>query len=125
VRVVVFSNRRLGASAELFVSKSVAIAMLHEVASAAGPWASGRWELELVRWLEQRAERVAQSLDVSEIAWTPDHFSIQRAFLIDAIRRAAALSEHASALLHWAAMIEQHPRESVQFGRRWHWALSG
>jgi hypothetical protein len=119
--VVVFSNRRLGASAELFVSPPVATAMLHATAATARPMASGRWETELVRWLDQCATEDGVALDVSEIAWTPEHFELQRSFLIDAIRRAAAVSEHASALERWARMIEAHPSESVQVGRRWHW----
>jgi hypothetical protein len=119
--VVVFSNRRMGPSAELFVSPPVAAAMLRATASSARPSASGRWENELVRWLEQRAADVPAALDVADIAWTPEHFELQRTFVIDAIRRAAAISEHASALQRWARMIEVHPSDSVQVGRRWHW----
>ena len=119
--MVVFSNRRLGARAELIVSPPVAAEMLRTTAESARPFASGRWENELVRWLEQRAESPT-SLDVSEIAWTPEHFGVQRSFLIDAIRRAGAVSEHGPALFHWARMIEAHPTESVQVGRRWEWA---
>ena len=121
--MVVFSNRRLGARAELIVSPPVAAEMLRATAATARPMATGRWELELVRWLEQRAGS-ATGVDVSEIAWTPEHFGVQRGFLIDAIRRAAAVSEHGPALLHWARMIEAHPTDSVQVGRRWEWMLS-
>ena len=121
--MVVLSNRRLGPRAELLVSRPVAAAMLRAVAESARPSASGRWELELVRWLEQRAG-AGSDLDVADIAWTPDHFAVQRSFLIDSIRRAAAVSEHGSALLRWAAMIEAHPSTSVQVGRRWEWSLS-
>jgi hypothetical protein len=121
--VVVFSNRRLGARSELIVSPPVAAGMLRDTAACARPGATGRWEIELVRWLEHRARESIDAfglgLDVSEIAWTPEHFEVQRSFLIGAIRRAAAISEHASALRRWAAMIEAHPRDSVQVGRRW------
>jgi len=119
--MVVFSNHRLGPAAELLVSDDVAIAMLKATAAAAAPLARARWELELERWLAARANGVAGVLDVSEIAWTPDHFEPQRRFLVDAIARAALWSPHAAALERWRRMIEAHPRDSVQFGRRWHW----
>lgn len=122
--MVVFSNRRLGARSELLVSPPVAAAMLRDTAAAARPAATGRWELELVRWLEQRAADGSIDLDVGDIAWTPEHFEIQRAFLIDAIRRASAMSEHASALRRWTQMIESHPRDCVVVGRRWHWSVN-
>ncbi len=122
------SNRRLGPAAELLVSAAVAEAMLRETAAAARPAAEGRWEHELVRWLEERAGppgptpegRPAEAaLDVSEIAWTPDNFERQKQFLLRAIEQAAEISEHARALRRWSRMIEAHPRDSVQFGRRW------
>src|SRR5262249_29625093 len=53
--MVVFSNRRLGPSAELLVSHEAAGELLREVAAAAGPWAQARWEHELVEWLEHCA----------------------------------------------------------------------
>src|ERR1700761_3901501 len=121
--VVVFTNERLGASSELIVSDEVAAAMLFATAEAASRAAEARWEHELVRWLEARA-RVAtrvDALDVGDIAWTPDHFEAQRRFLIDAIVRGALGSEHAAALDRWRRMIEAHPRDSVQVGRRWQW----
>jgi hypothetical protein len=123
VVVVVFTNERLGASAELIVSDEVAAAMLFATAEAASRAAEARWEHELVRWLEARA-RVAtrvEALDVGDIAWTPDHFETQRRFLIDAITRGSLGSEHAAALDRWRRMIEAHPRDSVQVGRRWQW----
>jgi hypothetical protein len=128
----VLSNRRLGPAAELLVSPAVAEAMLRQAAAAARLEADARWEQELVRWLEGRAsppeEATAGSsrgrpvhtvIDVSEIAWTPDNFERQRRFLLRAIERAAETSEHARALRLWAQMIEAHPSDSVQFGRRW------
>lgn len=124
--MIVLSNRRLGPAAELLVSAAVAEAMLRATAAAARPAADARWEQELVHWLEDRAERLAgpgrlaeSVLDVGEIAWTPENFDRQRRFLLGAIDRAAAASEHARALGRWARMIEAHPRDSVQFGRRW------
>ena len=106
--------------------------MLRATAAAARPAAEARWEQELVRWLEGRARPAegatpessrgrptATIIDVAEIAWTPENFDRQRRFLLQAIAQAAEISEHARALRLWARMIEAHPRESVQFGRRW------
>jgi hypothetical protein len=120
--MVVFSNRRLGPSAELLVSDEVASAMLFATAATARPVAQARWERELVEWLERRA--AAKVHDVGEIAWTPDHFEAQRQFLTDAIAKAAMESEHATALLRWRGLIEAHPRDSVQVGRRWQWEVT-
>ena len=127
--MVVFSNHRLGPSVELVVSNEVAAAMLQAVADAMRSRADARWEQELVRWLDERAaaSRRAPStaaLDVSEIAWTRDHFDEQRWFLVDALERATLASEHAPAIERWRHMIEAHPRDSVQFGRRWTWNAS-
>src|SRR5215213_7107458 len=72
--MVVFSNRRLGPSAELFVSIEVASTLLRETAAAARPVAEARWEVELVLWLDSRADAGSQVLDVADIAWTPEHF---------------------------------------------------
>jgi hypothetical protein len=119
--MVVFSNRRLGPSAELLVSREVASELLREVAAAARPPAQARWEHELVSWLERCAAARGTQIDVTDIAWTPEHFERQRRFLIDAIGRALASSRHGRALTRWCAMIEAHPRESVQVGRRWQW----
>jgi hypothetical protein len=119
--MLVFSNRRLGPSAELVVSREVGAELLREVAAAAEPLAQARWEHELVTWLERCAASSNTSLDVSDIAWTPEHFERQRGFLVDAIRRAAETSRNARSLVRWSGMIEAHPRESVQVGRRWQW----
>ena len=115
--MVVFSNHRLGASAELLVSEDVASAMLRATASEARPIAEARWELELVRWLDSRGP---DHVDVGDIAWTPDHFDAQRRFLVDAIARAATGSEHGAALDRWRRMIEAHPRDAIH-RRRWQW----
>jgi hypothetical protein len=119
--MVVFSNRRLGASAELLVSGEVAGELLREVAAAAHPSAQARWEHELVSWLERCAAAGNPQIDVGDIAWTPEHFERQRQFLIDAIQRAQDGSRHGRALTRWCGLIEAHPRESVQVGRRWQW----
>ena len=119
--MVVFSNHRIGPGAELLVSPEVAAELLREVAAAAGPSATGRWEHELVTWLDRVATSNATGFDVSDIAWTPEHFERQRGFLIAAIKGAMESSRNARALGRWLSMIEAHPRESVQVGRRWQW----
>jgi hypothetical protein len=127
--MIVFSNHRLGAASELLVSPLVAETMLRETAVAASSTANGWWERELVRWLRDRAGTSASaeagwpadSIDVGEVAWSPENFETQRQFLLAAIHEAARTSEHARALGRWAAMIEAHPRDSVQVGRRWIW----
>jgi hypothetical protein len=126
--MVVFSNHRLGPSAELLVSDDVARAILIATAAAARPLAEARWELELVRWLENRADppphQRSAVLDVADIAWTPEHFEHQRRFLLDAIAKASERADHALAFDRWRRMIEAHPAESVQVGRRWQWQIS-
>lgn len=122
--MVVFSNHRLGAAVELLVSHDVAIHMLQATAEAARPLAQGRWEHELVLWLEDRSRQPGTGLDVGELAWTPDNFERQKRFVADAIERAAGGSEHARALSLWRKMIEGHLREHVVVGRRWRWASS-
>ena len=120
--MVVYSNRRLGAAAELLVSPEVATAMLVDTAAAARPLAEGRWELELVLWLEDRAHRLPTDLDVDDIAWSPENFERQKRFVIDSIERAALTSPHARALHLWCRLFEAHPREHVVVGRRWQWS---
>jgi hypothetical protein len=119
--MVVFSNRRLGPSAELLMSREAAGELLREVAAAAGPSAQARWEHELVSWLERCAASSSAGIDVGDIAWTPEHFERQRRFLLEAVQRAQESSRHSRALSRWGGMIEAHPRESVQVGRRWQW----
>ena len=119
--MVVLSNHRLGPTVELLVSREAAAALLREVAAEAKPAAQARWEHELVTWLERWAASTTTTLDVSDIAWSPASFERQRSFLLDAIQRAAPSSAHARALTRWAHMIEAHPRDSVQVGRRWQW----
>lgn len=117
--MIVFSNQRLGPSAELFVSNEVATAMLLDTANAARPAATARWERELVEWLVRCAGSNVDHLDVAEIAWTPDHFEVQRQFLVNAIDSAATQSSHATALQRWRGFVAAHPRGCVQVGRRW------
>ena len=116
--MVVFSNQRLGAGAEMIVADDVAVEMLRATANQARPFAKARWEHELIEWLELRAG-CGPAFDVGDIAWTPDHFEAQRRFLLEAIARAAAESAHHLAFERWRRMIEAHPRESVLVGRRW------
>ena len=123
--MLVLSNQRLGPAAELLVSRPVGCALLAGVAEAARPIATAHWEHELVRWLEQQAAQIASTtapeirIDVADIAFTPNNFERQRRFLLEAIRRAPA--NHARALTRWADLIEAHPSDSVQFGRRFLW----
>ena len=116
--MIVFSNHRLGAAAELLVSAEVAGEMVRATAEAARPSATARWERELVGWLGDLGRRI-NNVDVGDIAWTPENFERQREFLLRAIEEAAQNCEHARALALWSRMIEAHPREFVQFGRRW------
>lgn len=122
--MVVLSNHRLGPLAEVLVSREAAGELLRQVAGAAATGAQARWEHELVSWLE-RCASCATALDVSDIAWTPEHFERQRSFLVGAIRLAARSSGHAAVMARWCALIEAHPRESVSFGRRWQWPTLG
>jgi uncharacterized membrane protein YccC len=124
--MLVFSNQRLGPAAELMVSREVAISLLRLVAEAARPFASAHWERELVRWLDEQAVRAqvthaAIMIDVGDIAFTPQHFDRQRRFLLEAIEEARAETPHSRFLTDWADLIKAHPRDSVQFGRRWVW----
>jgi hypothetical protein len=120
----VFSNRRRGAAAEVVVSEELAVAMLAGVAAAAGEAAGSHWERELTRWLTARAGTAAQggSLDVSDLAWSPENFLAQQQFVLSAIADAArAGGRESKALARWGALVEAHPRSFVQVGRRWNW----
>lgn len=124
--MLVFSNQRLGPAAELMVARDVAVSLLKLVAEAARPFANAYWERELVRWLDEQAvraavERAAISIDVGDIAFTPQHFDRQRRFLLEAIEEARAETPYARVLVDWADLIKAHPRDSVQVGRRWVW----
>ena len=117
----VLSNQSLGPAAELWMTHDTASEILRCVADAARPFASAVWERELVRWLDAQADRELTSIDVGDIAFTPQHFEAQRRFLIASIMQASMTSEHSRILAAWAALIEAHPSDSVQFGRRWIW----
>ena len=125
--MLVLSNRRVGPAAELTVSRAIGHSVFRDVAAAARPIANALWERELVRWLDEQAARIAAGhgheirIDVGDIAFTPQHFEHQRRFLLDAITLAHVQSEYSRALSAWADLIEAHPRDSVQFGRRWLW----
>jgi hypothetical protein len=125
--MLVFSNQRLGPAAELFVGDETASEILRSVADAARPIASAMWEHELVRWLDEQSTQQGKStrtIDVGDIAFTPQHFERQRRFLIEAIERAREASDHSRVLSAWAVLIEGYPSDSVQFGRRWIWHSS-
>ena len=122
--MVVYSNRRLGAAAELLVSSEVASALLVETAAAARPLAQGRWEQELVLWLEDRAHHLPLDLDVDDIAWSPENFERQQKFVVDAIGRAASGSTNRRALDLWCKLVAAHGRQYVQVGRRWQFRRS-
>ena len=117
----VLSNQSLGPAAELWMTHDTAVDILRSVAEVARPLARAVWERELVRWLEEQAVLSITSIDVGEIAFTPQHFEAQRRFLIASIMHASMVSEHSRILAAWAALIEAHPSDSVQFGRRWIW----
>jgi hypothetical protein len=125
--MLVFSNQRLGPTAELMVSRDVGAALVRAVAAAARAAAHSHWERELVRWLDERAQWIVAStarsitLDVGDIAFTPQHFDRQRRFLLEAIEGACADMRIARALTDWADLIKAHPRDSVQLSRRWIW----
>ena len=126
--MVVFSNQALGPAVDLLVSEDVARELLAEVAAAGqrimDSLAPARWEHELVRWLANRADATPVALDVCDIAWTPQHFDHQRAFLIAAIDQALVTSRQPRALGRWRQMIEAHPHQAVSVGRRWQWHAS-
>jgi hypothetical protein len=105
--------------------------------------AAARWERELVAWLGVRrgAVRAGQrpGLDLSEIAWTPERFPEQQAFLLAVIEAAAAGVERREdldaerrgdrdggrdlrhALGDLARLVAAYPRDTVVVGRRWTW----
>ena len=116
--MVVLSNRRLGPAAELVVSRRVAAEVFGAAAVVAASRADGRWERELAHWLSTRAI-APEDVDVGDIAWTPEHFESQRRFLLAVLEAACAGAADRRTLERWAALIEAHPRESVQVGRRW------
>ena len=116
--MVVFSNHRLGASAELLVSDDVAAidpARDRRRSPARSPRRGGSSSSCCGSTAAPSTRPTV--LDVTDIAWTPDHFEPQRRFLLDAILRAAAQADHALAFDRWRRMIEAHPADSVQVGQ--------
>ena len=95
--------------------------VLSETVEAARPFAKARWERELVMWLDSIATVGVAMLDVDDIAWTPEHFATQQVFLMQSIQRAALCGEHALVFERWRRMVEAHPADAVQVGRRWQW----
>jgi hypothetical protein len=125
------SSVRLDESRSVALSRT-AIDRLFAVLAASGDGrAEARWERELVAWLENRRDAVRTGdrpgLDLSEIAWTPERFPEQRAFLlalIDAAGETAAGRdpELEPALAALRGLAADYPREFVVVGRRWTWA---
>src|SRR5262245_863164 len=121
----VLSNLRMGY--ELAVPRPVAAHALGLAIAAATELAVDRWQRELAAWLGDR-QRAAiaggHGLDVSELAWTPDHFTEQQRFVIDALITAAAradVDDVRIALHRMAALVDGHDRTWVVVGRRWSW----
>lgn len=125
--MLVLSNQRIGPTAERMVARDIGASLVRSVAQVARASASSHWERELVRWLDERAQWIVSStsraivLDVSDIAFTPQHFDRQRRFLLDAIDGACADVRYVRVLTDWADLIKAHPRDSVQLSRRWIW----
>jgi len=94
--------------------------------SAATASARDRWQRELAAWLGEQARSLAGGgggFDVGDVAWTPNNFSDQQRFLVEAIAYAAAgeTGELRAALDRLAALIAGHDRAWVVVGRRWSW----
>jgi hypothetical protein len=134
------SNHRLGDARSVALSGAM-IDRLFAVLVATGEGrAAARWERELVAWLGARrgALRSGQrpGLDLSEIAWTPERFPEQQAFLLTLIEAAAAAVDRPEdrgserngerrdlrhALDDLARLVADYPRDTVVVGRRWSW----
>jgi hypothetical protein len=117
-----FSNARLGH--EVVIPRSIAAPAVAAIASAAAADARNRWERELATWLAAQARALAAGapgFDVGDFGWTPDHFTEQQRFVIDAIAVAAPRqsTDLRFALDHLATLIAGHDRAWVAVGRRW------
>lgn len=128
----VISNLRLDDSCIVALSRGVMDRLLAAVIAAGHDRAAARWERELVAWLGHRREALRlgerAGLDLSEIAWTPERFPEQRAFLmglldglLDGPGAANCDQELGHALREMRHLVEDYPRESVVVGRRWAW----
>jgi hypothetical protein len=118
----VFSNVRLGH--EVAVPRLVAARAIAALAAAAAAGARDRWERELAAWLAGYARAVMDGhagFDVGDLAWTPDHFLAQQAFVLAMLDDAADRegSEVRLVLERMAALIGGHDRSWVVVGRRW------
>jgi hypothetical protein len=122
----VLSNLRRDDSCVVALSRAAMDRLLAAVVDAGHTRADARWERELVVWLDRRREALRSGertgLDLSEIAWTPERFPEQQAFLLavldglddDGSELAAAASE-------LRRLVAEYPREIVVVGRRWAW----
>jgi len=120
----VFSNDRMGH--EVAVPRHVATRAVAAFAVAAAEESRDRWQRELAAWLAEQARALGaggRGFDVSELAWTPDHFAEQQQFALTAIAIAAAgaSGDLRLALDRLAALIAGHDRTWVLVGRRWPW----
>jgi hypothetical protein len=125
------SNLRLGDARSVVLSGATIDRLFACLVATGESRASARWERELVAWLAARrgALRAGQrpGLDLSEIAWTPERFPEQQAFLLAIITGAAAALDRdddrglGHALDDLAALVADYPRDTVVVGRRWAW----
>jgi hypothetical protein len=120
----IFSNERMGH--EVAVPRPIASHAVAAIALAATASARDRWQRELAAWLGEQARSLAGGgggFDVGDVAWTPNNFSDQQRFLVEAIAYAAAgeTGELRAALDRLAALIAGHDRAWVVVGRRWSW----
>jgi hypothetical protein len=125
------SNLRLGDARSVVLSGATIDRLFACLVATGESRASARWERELVAWLAARrgALRTGQrpGLDLSEIAWTPERFPEQQAFLLAIITGAAAALDRdddrglGHALDDLAALVADYPRDTVVVGRRWAW----
>jgi hypothetical protein len=125
------SNLRLGDARSVVLSGAMIDRLFACLVATGESRASARWERELVAWLAARrgALRTGQrpGLELSEIAWTPERFPEQQAFLLAIITGAAAALDRdddrglGHALDDLAALVADYPRDTVVVGRRWAW----
>ena len=118
----VFTNVRLGH--EVAVPRLVAARAIAALASAAETAAHDRWERELAAWLAAYARAVMDGhvgFDVGDLAWTPEHFLEQQAFVLAALVEAADRepTQVRVVLERMADLIAGHDRGWVVVGRRW------
>jgi hypothetical protein len=127
------SNFRLGDARSVALSGATIDRLFAALVATGEGRAAARWERELVAWLGARrgALRSGQrpGMDLSEIAWTPERFPEQQAFLLALIEAAAAGVDRPEdtgrdlrhALDDLARLVADYPRDSVVVGRRWAW----